>query len=253
MGLRVLVGRKQAVVSTNDISGDGVQALAERAVAMARGRARGQVCRPRRPGAAGQELSRTRPGRPRAARCRGAGGAGAARRGRRPRREGREQVGRRVGLGRHRRHGAGHQPRLFRRLSRLAPFDLDAGDRRRGHRRWRPTTISPRRCMPAISTRRRRSARAPARRRWRKLNPRKVSTRKVPVIFDSRVVGLDRRPSGQRHQWRLDRAQDELPEGQDGRAACSRPASTSSTIRCASAACARGRSTPRASPAGAWR
>jgi PmbA protein len=36
MGLRVLIGRKQAVVSTNDMSGDGVAALAERAVAMAR-------------------------------------------------------------------------------------------------------------------------------------------------------------------------------------------------------------------------
>jgi PmbA protein len=36
MGLRVLVGRRQAVVSTNDISGDGIAALAERAVAMAR-------------------------------------------------------------------------------------------------------------------------------------------------------------------------------------------------------------------------
>src|SRR4051812_7446687 len=36
MGLRVLVGRKQAVVSTNDMSGEGVAALAERAVAMAR-------------------------------------------------------------------------------------------------------------------------------------------------------------------------------------------------------------------------
>jgi PmbA protein len=36
MGLRVMVGRKQAVVSTNDLSGDGVTALAERAVAMAR-------------------------------------------------------------------------------------------------------------------------------------------------------------------------------------------------------------------------
>jgi len=36
MGLRVLVGRRQAVVSTNDISGDGVARLAERAVAMAR-------------------------------------------------------------------------------------------------------------------------------------------------------------------------------------------------------------------------
>jgi PmbA protein len=36
MGLRVLVGKRQAVVSTNDIKGEGVDALAERAVAMAR-------------------------------------------------------------------------------------------------------------------------------------------------------------------------------------------------------------------------
>lgn len=36
VGLRVFVGKRQAVVSTNDIRGNGVQALAERAVAMAR-------------------------------------------------------------------------------------------------------------------------------------------------------------------------------------------------------------------------
>src|ERR1700757_2040956 len=36
VGLRVLVGRRQAVVSTNDINGDGIARLAERAVAMAR-------------------------------------------------------------------------------------------------------------------------------------------------------------------------------------------------------------------------
>jgi len=36
VGLRVLVGRRQAVVSTNDVSGDGIVRLAERAVAMAR-------------------------------------------------------------------------------------------------------------------------------------------------------------------------------------------------------------------------
>src|SRR5262245_43266708 len=36
LGLRVLVGRRQAVVSTNDMSNDGTAALAERAVAMAR-------------------------------------------------------------------------------------------------------------------------------------------------------------------------------------------------------------------------
>jgi PmbA protein len=36
MGLRVLLGRRQAVVSTNDLAREGVPALAERAVAMAR-------------------------------------------------------------------------------------------------------------------------------------------------------------------------------------------------------------------------
>jgi PmbA protein len=36
VGLRVLVGRRQAVVSTNDLRGDNVAKLAERAVAMAR-------------------------------------------------------------------------------------------------------------------------------------------------------------------------------------------------------------------------
>src|SRR5437762_806156 len=36
MGLRVLVGKRQAVVSTNDTRGDGADALAERAVSMAR-------------------------------------------------------------------------------------------------------------------------------------------------------------------------------------------------------------------------
>jgi PmbA protein len=36
VGLRVLVGHKQAAVSTNDLKADGLEALAERAVAMAR-------------------------------------------------------------------------------------------------------------------------------------------------------------------------------------------------------------------------
>src|SRR6202167_4831673 len=35
VGLRVLVGRKQAAVSTNDVNGDGLDALAQRAIAMA--------------------------------------------------------------------------------------------------------------------------------------------------------------------------------------------------------------------------
>lgn len=36
VGLRVLVGKREAVVSTNDVRGDGIERLAERAVAMAR-------------------------------------------------------------------------------------------------------------------------------------------------------------------------------------------------------------------------
>src|SRR5436853_7172765 len=36
LGLRVLVDHRQAVVSTNDLSRSGIDALAERAVAMAR-------------------------------------------------------------------------------------------------------------------------------------------------------------------------------------------------------------------------
>jgi PmbA protein len=36
VGLRAFIGRRQAVVSTNDLSGEGADALAERAVAMAR-------------------------------------------------------------------------------------------------------------------------------------------------------------------------------------------------------------------------
>jgi PmbA protein len=36
IGLRVLTGHKQAVVSTNDLKGNGIEALAERALAMAR-------------------------------------------------------------------------------------------------------------------------------------------------------------------------------------------------------------------------
>src|ERR1700691_5506949 len=37
VGLRVLVGHKQAAISTNDLKADGIDALAERAIAMARG------------------------------------------------------------------------------------------------------------------------------------------------------------------------------------------------------------------------
>ena len=113
MGLRVLVGRRQAVVSTNDIEGDVRRTRRARGRDGAR-RARGRVCRPCRSGAAGAqrfpisiwsipscrrstqlERARQAPKRPGLAV------------------KGVSQVGRRLGLRRHRRHGAGDQPRLF--------------------------------------------------------------------------------------------------------------------------------------------
>ena len=52
LGLRVLVGRRQAVVSTNDTAGDGPRAGRARGGDGPRG-ARGQICRARRCDAAG--------------------------------------------------------------------------------------------------------------------------------------------------------------------------------------------------------
>ncbi len=53
----------------------------------------------------------------------------------------------------------------------------------------------------------------------RRLNPRKVKTCQVPVVYDPRVSrGLIGHLSG-RHHRPVDRARDQLPEGQDGRAA----------------------------------
>ena len=67
LGLRVLVGRRQAVVSTNDLAGDGSAALAERAVAMARAAPEDKYAGPRRCGAAGAQVSRSRSDRSRSA------------------------------------------------------------------------------------------------------------------------------------------------------------------------------------------
>ena len=82
-----------------------------------------------------------------------------------------------------------------------------------------------------------------------RLNPRKVSTRKVPVVFDRRVAGslVGHLASADQRQLRS-RAR-RASCGTSSASACSSPASASSTIRCAGAACARGRSMARASPA----
>ncbi len=84
-------------------------------------------------------------------------------------------------------------------------------------------------------------------RRRRGLNPRKVATCKAPVVFDPRVAGSLVRACGRRRERRIDRAQDQFPEGQPSASSCSTRASGSSTIRCGSAGCARSRSMRKAS------
>ena len=106
-GLRVLVGRRQAVVSTNDVSGDGVARLAERAVAMARVAPDDKYVGLADPSLLARDfpdLDLLDPEVPSTSelerRASEAEAAGA-------RRQGRDQIGRRVGFGRNWRHGAG--------------------------------------------------------------------------------------------------------------------------------------------------
>ena len=218
MGLRVLVGRRQAVVSTNDVRGESVDALAERAVAMARAAPEDRFAGLADPADARARLSRSRPGGPRTAGRRRARGRGAPRRGGRPRRQGRQQVGRRLGLGRHRRHGAADQPRLLRRLSRLAPQHLDAGDRGRRHRHGDRLRLllgaacGRSRCARDDRPHRRRAGGGAAQ------SAQGVDPQGAGGVRPARR-GLAHRPSRQRHQRQRDRAQDQLPQGQARRAA----------------------------------
>ena len=75
LGLRVLVGRKQAVVSTNDLNGDGFAALAERAVAMARAAPDDRFAGLADPALLAKQPARARSARSRHARRRRAGAA----------------------------------------------------------------------------------------------------------------------------------------------------------------------------------
>ena len=125
-------------------------------------RARGQLRRPCRSGAAGEEPARARFARSEHARRRRAGtartrGGGGGHGG-----PGRQQIRRRRGLGRHRRPGAGDKPRLpwrghrtrtTRSRCRRSPATAPA---------WRPITITPRRCTPPTWKAQRPSGAAPA-------------------------------------------------------------------------------------------
>ena len=127
VGLRVLVGQRQAVVSTNDVSGDGISKLAERAVAMAASRPTTNMSvlpipRCWRASSPISICSIARFPRPRTRTPRRRGGSRGARG------QGRDAIRRRVGLERHRRHGAGDLDRVPRLLLAIEPGHLDDRD-----------------------------------------------------------------------------------------------------------------------------
>ena len=232
VGLRVLVGQQQAAVSTNDVRPvTGLDALAERAVAMARAAPEDKfagLADPALLARAFADLDLLDPDMP------GVDVLEAPRapsRGRRACRQGRQQVRRRLGHRRHRRHGAGDQPGFsgatigsrhsvsmsaiagngtgmeqdYDFSSALHAADLEAADK---------------------------IGRTAGERAVERLNPRKVTTRRVPVVFDARISGSLVGHLVSAANGAVDRAQDELPARQARATDFRRPASTSSTIRC---------------------
>ena len=219
MGLRVLVGRRQAVVSTNDVRGNGADALAERAVAMARAAPEDQYAGLADANAARARISRSRPDRPGTA-------------GRRARSNGSARAAERAGL-------------AVKGVSKSGGASASAGIGGMvlvTSHGFRGAYVGSRHSMSMVAiagegTGMERDydfssalhagdleapekiGRVAGERAVKRLNPRKVETRRVPVVFDPRVAEHAGRASRLGDQRRLDRAQDELPEGPHGRAA----------------------------------
>ena len=190
VGLRVLVGRTQAVVSTNDVKGDGVDALAERAVAMARVAPEDEFAGLADPALLARDfpdLDLLDPDMPRVDVL---GTRARARRSSRPRRRRRHQIGRRLGVGRHRRHGAGDEPRLSRRDYLRSRHGVSmaaiAGEGTGMERDYDYLLGAARRRSRQRAEQIGRNA---GERAVERLNPRKVATRSVPVVFDPRISG----------------------------------------------------------------
>jgi PmbA protein len=188
LGLRVIVGHKQAVVSTNDLKGNGFGALAERAVAMARAAPEDRFA-----GLAdASELARQLPaldlidpdmpgvdvleGRAREAEAAGlavpgvtkSGGASAS-----------AGIGGLVLVTSHGFHGATIASRHGVSMTAIA------GDGTGMERDYDfSSTLHASDLEGAQAIGRRAGERA-----VKRLNPRKVATRRVPVVFDSRISG----------------------------------------------------------------
>ena len=148
----------------------------------------------------------------------------------------------------HRRHGAGDQRRLPRRLSRLPLRLQHVGDRRRRHRDGDRLRLHQR----AARRRSRIAGEGRAhRRRARGGAAQSAQGRDHQGAGRLRPAGggLAGRASRQRDQRQLRSRARPASSRTSAASGCSAPASASSTIRCASAGSARGRSTARASPA----
>ena len=257
LGLRVLIGRRQACVSSSDIRAETIAAMAERAVAMAREAPEDPWCGLAGAGGAGARL--------------GPGGA----RSRRPRADARRRRSCRRRRSRPRRRrwrcpgvskmdaaGAGwsssrdpsrrHQ-RLLRRLRPHRALAAGGGDLRRGHGdgarlRLREPRAPRRPARPGRGRPAGRRADGGARRR------RQAADRRLSGAL-RRAGGLRAdRPSGAGDQRHRDRPRRELAQGRAGRAGAAGRASTSSRTRCGRGSAARGRSTARGcrSRGGRW-
>ena len=189
VGLRVLVGHKQAAVSTNDIKGDGLDALAERAVAMARVAPEDEFAGLADPALLAREFPDLDLLDPDMPTVDAPGETRAARRTSRPCGVRRVEIRRRLGLGRHRRHGARHLDRISRRSRIGSRHSISmaaiAGDGTGMEQDYDySSTLHAADLDKAEDIGRHAGERAVAR-----LNPRKVATRKVPVVFDPRISG----------------------------------------------------------------
>ena len=185
----MLIGRKQAVVSTNDMSGDGIAALAERAVAMARVAPEDKYAGLADAGAAGARFPRPRPDRPRAADVARARDDGA----RAPKRPALAVKGVTKSGGASASAGIGGMVLVTSHGFRGAylgsrhgiSMPAIAGE---GTGMERDYDFARRR-TPPIWKRRRKSAAAPASARSRGSTRARSRPGKVPVVFDPRIAG----------------------------------------------------------------
>ena len=152
------------------------------------GRARGQVRRPRRSRLAARSVSRARSARSRAAAGRRARGARAARRGGGACGQGRHQVGGRLRVGRASAAWC-WRPATASTAPISAPAPASACRRSPARApRWRPTTTISSALHAADLESPEKVGRTAGERAVARLNPRKVETTKVPVVYDRRVA-----------------------------------------------------------------